>query len=94
MSRGVPLVGWYFHAVRQAAQPRAAQQALGSQMPFSGNPRSQNGFTWWGLTIAPLAVGAVGLVVAGFWWLALLTLSLFAYPLARMLGAYRDRNFS
>ena len=94
MFRRIPLLGWYIGVLLHAAQPEGAQAALGRQMPFSGNRQSRNGVTWWGLTAAPLAVGAVGLAVAGFWWLSLLTLPLLAYPFARILGAYREGNFS
>lgn len=46
----------------------------------------------WGWQALPLLMCAIGAAAVGLWWLSLIVLPVLFYPLARMVGTYRERS--
>lgn len=92
----VPLVGWYIALIRRAAQPRdpSAPERHGLDRVLFGSSRPGEGWgvELWGWQALPLLMCAIGAAAVGLWWLSLIVLPVLFYPLARMVGTYRERS--
>jgi hypothetical protein len=93
--RAIPLIGWYLALISRAAQPRASEvpERNGLRRVLFGSRRPGHGWGYelWAWQSLPLLVATVGFAVVGLWWASLLVIPLLAYPLARMVGTYRER---
>ena len=92
MLESIPLLGWYVGLLKKAVQPRNASPE-GRDAFWYGRAGEGWGSSLWFSTAAPLLVAGVGGLIVGLWWLPLVVAPLVAYPLARVIGTYREGHY-